>query len=86
MEMETKFYDEVLKNIESVFTSDEYDTIQLYKGDEEILEIEKLKIILTTSLNQKNNINKNDKESSIDLGQCENLLKEYYNISEKETL
>ena len=43
MEMETKFYDEVLKNFESVFTSDEYNTIQLDKGDDEILEIEKLK-------------------------------------------
>ena len=41
-------------------------------------------ITLTTSQNQKNNINNN--MSVIDLGACETLLRNYYNISNNETI
>ena len=39
---------------------------------------------ITTSENQKNKINKNI--SSIELGECENILKEVYNINESTPL
>ena len=81
-EDETKYYDEVLENIESVFTNEFYDTSILERGEEEILETKKLKIVFTTTSNQKNNVNKNI--STIDLGQCETLLKNLYNISQEE--
>ena len=83
-EDETKYYDEVLENIESVFTNEFYDTSILERGEEEILETKKLKIVFTTTSNQKNNVNKNI--STIDLGQCETLLKNLYNISQEEVL
>lgn len=85
-EKEAKVYDEVLENIESLFTSEKYHTSILDAGEDEILEINKLKIVLTTSSNQKNVINNINNISSIDLGQCETFLKQYYNISEEKAL
>ena len=41
-------------------------------------------ITLTTTENQKNNIN--DNITSIDLGECETLLRNYYNLTNNETL
>jgi len=56
----------------------------LDKGEDEIIKTEKITIILTTAQNQKNNSNTN--LTIIDLGECENLLRRYYNISDNETL
>ena len=41
-------------------------------------------ITFTTSENQKNNVNKNS--SSINLGECESMLRNFYNIPSNETL
>ena len=41
---EIKYYDEILNNVESVFISEYYNTIFLYNGNEEIIEIGKMKI------------------------------------------
>ena len=49
------------------------------------MEYSNLLITLTTSSNQKNNIN-NTQISTIDLAECEILLRKYYNISDNETL
>ena len=53
-------------------------------GNEEIYEIDNIILTFSTSLNQKKNYN--TKRTSIDLGECENLLKNYYNISENSFL
>ena len=83
-EEEIKYYDTILETIEEGFTSENYDTSNLDKGEDEVIETEKITITFTTSQNQKNDINKNI--SSINLGECEILLKNYYNISINETL
>ena len=83
-EEEITYYDNILKNVEEIFTSDNYDTSNLDNGKDDILETEKMTITFTTSDNQKNNINNN--MSSINLGECENLLRKYYNISNNETI
>ena len=83
-EEEIKYYDYILKSIEDEFTSKYYNTSNLDNGKDEIAESEKMIITLTTSKNQKNNINKN--MTSINLGQCEDLLRNYYNISQNEEL
>ena len=41
-------------------------------------------VTLTSTKNQKNE--KNENATTIDLGYCETLLKEAYNISDNETL
>ena len=66
------------------FTSKDFDTSNIDKGKDEIIENEKVKISLTTVQNQKNNVNYNI--SRIDLGECEYILREYYNISNNTTL
>ena len=83
-EEEIKFYDSILKNCENGFTSKAYDTSDIDNGIEKILRTDKLIITLTNAKNQKNNIN--NKLTNIDLGQCETLLRGYYNIPENENL
>ena len=81
---EIEYYDNLLKNIENGFTNNNYDTSNLDNGQDEILKTEKVTITLTTVENQKNNINTN--MTIIDLGECEYLLRDYYNISINEKL
>ena len=83
-EEEIKFNDNILKSIEEGFISENYDTSNLDKGEDEIIKTEKMTITFTTSQNQKDN--KNNNMSTIDLGECETLLRNYYNLSMNETL
>ena len=83
-EEEIKYYNKIIEAIETGFTSEKYDTSYLDKGEDEELKTDKIIITFTTIKNQKNN--KNNKISSIDLGECEILLRNYYNISNHETL
>ena len=64
-----KLYDNILNNIESSFTSENYNTSNLENGNDEIIELNQMKIILTTSENQNNKIKENI--STIYLNQCE---------------
>ena len=77
-------YDKLLKLIEKYFQSEEFDTSNLDKGNDEFIPFEDMLVILTTTLNQKNNINNN--MTLINLEECEYLLRKFYNISDNETL
>ena len=83
-EEDIKYYDNTLFNIESGFTSEYYDTSGIDNGLEEVIETGKIKITLTTTKNQINNTK--DNMTLIDLGYCETLLREFYNISEDKLL
>ena len=76
--------DIILKIIELDFTSDNYDTSFLDSGQDSEIKNNKTIITLTTNYNQKNNNNMNI--SKIHLENCESLLRNYYNLSENETL
>ena len=80
-----KFYDYLLANIEKSFTSNDYDTLDIENGINEIFPYKELIITLTSVNNQKKGKN-NSNFTNIDLGSCENILKEAYNISENEIL
>ena len=82
-EEKIKYYDNLLKIIEDEFTEN-YDTSKIDNGEDEVIKTEKITVTFTTSENQKNNINNN--QTTIDLGECENLLRIEYNISPNETL
>ena len=69
--------------IEQGFTSENYDTSKLDKGQDEFIKTQKMTITLTTIENQKNNTNNN--MTSIFLGQCEDELRSHYNISDNVT-
>ena len=81
----TKIQDIMLRNTEISFTSEEYNTSNLDKGHEEIIQDEKMKITLTTTKHQKNNFNNNN-TTAIDIGYCETLLRETNDISDDELL
>ena len=81
---EIKYYDKIIESVEDIFTSNYYDTSDLEKGEDQIIEKEKIIITLTTAKNQKNNINNN--MTTIDLEECEDSLRQAYNLSRNETL
>ena len=83
-EEEIKYYDNILKNIQKIFTSKSYNISYLCNGNDEIIEMEKVKVILTTTQNQKNNINNN--MTNIDLGECEIEIRQFYNLSNEEVI
>ena len=80
---EIEYYDNVIKIIEKGFTEN-YDTSKLDIGQDEVIKREKMTVTFTTIENQKNNINNN--MTRIDLGNCEALLRDEYNISSNKTL
>ena len=83
-ENEIKYYDEILYSIESLFTSDFFKTKDLDDGDDIFIKTEKINIYLTTIEIQKKR--KDENITTIDLGKCEILLRDYYNISDDELL
>ena len=83
-EKENDYYNKILTTLQKTFTSENYDTSDLDNGHDEIIETEKMKITLTTTDNQKNNVNKT--LTYIDLGECEELLRDFYNLTNNETL
>ena len=82
---EIQYYDTILETIETCFTMDNYDTSDIDKGVDEVIEKDKITISLTTTDNQKNNIDNNN-ITRIDIGECENLLRNYYNKTNNESL
>ena len=76
--------DTVIHNINKSFTSSNYDTINLDNGKEEVINYNKLKISLTTTENQNNNIYNNT--TTIDLSDCEKILRTIYNISDDKKI
>ena len=83
-EEEIKYYDNILQYIEDEFTSGKYNTINIDNGQDDIIKTGKIITTLTTSENQKNNINNN--MTRIDSGECKILLRYLYNISINESL
>ena len=74
---EIKYYNELLNSITSDFDSGNHDTSNLDNCENQVFENNRMKIEFTTTANQKNMVNENI--TIIDLGECETLLKEYYN-------
>ena len=75
-------FDIFLKTIEDDFISGNFDSSEIEKGFDEIIEYNQIKVALSTTINQKNNGNM----TTIDLKECEIILKDVYNISYNETL
>ena len=82
-EDEIKYYNTLLKSIEIYLTSENYNLTFLDLGNKETIETNKMKVTLCTTQYQKNLI---ENMTSINLGKCENTLRNYYNISDTEFL
>ena len=86
-EEEKIYYVEVLEIMEDFFKSENYNTSKIERGHEEIIETKKMTITFTSIENEKNKINSdNINSTTIDFGECENLLRKDYNITSNETL
>ena len=79
---EIKYYDKVLEIIDDYFTNENYNLSKLDNGKEEIIALDKMIITLTTTQNQNDKINSN--MTVINLGECEDLLRETFNITPEE--
>ena len=84
VEIEKDEYDKIIEMFEDIFTSSNFDTSNLEKGEDYTRKIGKISFTLTTTENQKNNTK--DNITAIDLGECETLLRNYYNISNESKL
>ena len=80
-EEEINKYNQILDNIETIFTSDNYDLTNIDKGDDQVISANKMVITFTNTDNQKNTLESN--MSTIDLGDCEELLRIKYNLTNK---
>ena len=78
-----KIKDEVLERIKDLFNNG-FDTSNIDKGKDFIINVDEVKYSITTTINQKYNNKKN--ESTINLGECEDKLKENYSIPKNDTL
>ena len=83
-EKEIYCYDTILKDIEDIYSSRYFDTSDIDNGLDQIIEIDKTRVILSTTENQKNNINSDF--TTIDLGDCEQSLRQAYNLSDDDTI
>ena len=77
--------DVLLQNIEDDFTSEDYNTSNIDKGEDTIINFDSMTIALTTTQNQLNNIN-NTNITIIDLGECESVLRKENDIPNNEIL
>ena len=84
-EEEIKINDMILQNLEVSFTESNFNTSDIESGKNDIVEFESMTITLTTTKNQKDDKNNNNM-TTIDLGECEDLLRKAYNIPENETI
>ena len=75
--------DEVLKYIQNIL-SKEFNTTNIDKGIDYIYTDGKATFTITTPSNQRNNSNPNS--TLINLGKCEKLLKDEYDVSEEQNL
>ena len=82
---DTIIFNIILKKIDDLFISEDYNTSEIEKGENEIMKYKHMTVTLTSSKNQKNDEN-NGNVTTINLGECERLLKGEYNISSDEEL
>ena len=73
-----------MENIKELLISENFNTSELDNGKEEKIETEKMTITITTTENQKKNIN--DNTTKVDFSNCENPLRNAHNISNESKL
>ena len=75
----------MIGNVEAGFTSRDYDISHLENGTNGVVEFEQMTITLTTTQNQNDDKNNAD-VTTIDLGECEKILREEYQIKDDEMI
>ena len=81
-EKEIEYYNEIIQKMESNIKSQNFVTSKLDNGEEKIFKADKMQITLTTIQTEKNKINDiNNTITQLDLTNCENDLRNHYQLS-----
>ena len=83
---EISYYNSILTKIDLIFTSENFDTFKIDKGENEMINIDKIKILFKTLNNSKDDYYKEYNYTKLNLGECETLLRNENNISDGEVL
>ena len=75
---------EIATNIQENLMNGGINTSSVINGEDIVIQGKETSFTITTTENQKNSENKN--VSTINLGECETKLKNYYNISQNKSL
>ena len=78
-------FDTLLENIEDIFTSNNYDISDIENGNNNVIKYKQMTVTLTSTKSQQKD-EKIGNVSTINIGDCEKILKDEYNISKNETL
>ena len=79
---EVDISNKMLNNIENDITGDNFNTSNIESGENKVIQKEKLTVTITTTDNQKSN--KDSNMTNVDLGPCEQLLREAYNLNDDD--
>ena len=83
---EIEMQNKILENLEKGLTKENYETSNIKNGNDEIITIKNMTITLISIENQKENNNENVNTTTINLGNCEELLRQAYNISNEQKI
>ena len=73
-EEEINYYNEIITNVESIFTDKNFDTTNLDNGEEQVIKTEKMTITLSTTQSKINKTIDDNNMTVLDLGDCEKDL------------
>ena len=85
-EAEIKRQDAMIKGIENSFIQEKFDNSYFENFQDKIINYGEITITLTTLKNQKKNINIYNNMTGIDIGKCEDKLREVYHIPKDKIL
>ena len=83
---EIKIQNTIIQNLERYISLNKFNTTNIENGNDDIFENEKMTITLTTTENQRNQNIDNINTTIINLGNCEDLLREAYNIPNEQKI
>ena len=83
---EIKIQNKILENIEKEFISNIYNTSNIDSGNEEVIKFEKMNITLTSTDIEINKFYENISSPIININDCENSLRQTYNISNNQKI
>ena len=81
---EIKAQDKFLDNMEKAITSGNFDTTSIKNGTNIVIKNNKVTVTLDTLDNQKND--EKDNTTKVNLGKCENILRNAYNIDDNQKI
>ena len=84
-EEKERVFNIILESMETSITSEDYNTSGVEQGEDDVFNFGVMRVILTSTENQ-NDQTKNINVTTINLGNCEQILRNTYHIPDNEIL